>query len=322
MLATRISTPGDRDVMRLEELPTPAPGPGAVLVRIEAVGVNFVDVYERAGLYPRPLPFTPGSEAAGVVEQLGPGVQEVAVGDRVAYCSVPGAYATHAVVPAERLVPLPDGITTRQAAAAMLQGLTAHYLATSTYALSSADTCLIHAAAGGVGQLFCQIARRRGARVIGTVSTARKEELARAAGAHEVIRYTEQDFAAETRRLTDGRGVQVVYDSVGRTTFDASLTCLMPRGMLVLFGQSSGPVPPVDPQRLNRGGSLYLTRPTLAHYTATRDELLSRAGELLGWIDAGELRLRVDAELPLADAAEAHRRLEERETMGKILLIP
>ena len=322
MLAIRISTPGDRDVKRLEELPTPAPGPGAVLVRIEAVGVNFVDVYERAGLYPRPLPFTPGSEAAGVVEQLGPGVQEVAVGDRVAYCSVPGAYATHAVVPAERLVPLPDGITTRQAAAAMLQGLTAHYLATSTYALSSADTCLIHAAAGGVGQLFCQIARRRGAHVIGTVSTARKEELARAAGAHEVIRYTEQDFAAETRRLTHGRGVQVVYDSVGRTTFDASLTCLMPRGMLVLFGQSSGPVPPVDPQRLNRGGSLYLTRPTLAHYTATRDELLSRARELLGWIAAGELRLRVDAELPLADAAEAHRRLEERETMGKILLIP
>ncbi|HEX3158018.1 MAG TPA: quinone oxidoreductase [Gemmatimonadaceae bacterium] len=322
MLAIRISTPGDRDVMRLEELPTPAPGPGAVLVRIEAVGVNFVDVYERAGLYPRPLPFTPGSEAAGVVEQLGPGVQEVAVGDRVAYCSVPGAYATHAVVPAERLVPLPDGISTRQAAAAMLQGLTAHYLATSTYALSSADTCLIHAAAGGVGQLFCQIARRRGARVIGTVSTARKEELARAAGAHEVIRYTEQDFAAETRRLTHGRGVQVVYDSVGRTTFDASLTCLMPRGMLVLFGQSSGPVPPLDPQRLNRGGSLYLTRPTLAHYTATRDELLSRARELLGWIAAGELRLRVDAELPLANAAEAHRRLEERETTGKILLIP
>ena len=322
MLAIRISTPGDRDVMRLEELPTPAPGPGTVLVRLEAAGVNFVDVYERAGLYPRPLPFTPGSEAAGVVEQLGPGVQEVAVGDRVAYCSVPGAYATHAVVPAERLVPLPDGITTRQAAAAMLQGLTAHYLATSTYALSPADTCLIHAAAGGVGQLFCQIARRRGARVIGTVSTARKEELARAAGANEVIRYTERDFAAETRRLTDGRGVQVVYDSVGRTTFDASLTCLMPRGMLVLFGQSSGPVPPVDPQRLNRGGSLYLTRPTLAHYTATRDELLSRARDLLGWIDAGELRLRVDAELPLADAAEAHRRLEERETTGKILLIP
>ena len=322
MLAIRISTPGDRDVMRLEELPTPAPGPGTVLVRLKAAGVNLVDVYERAGLYPRPLPFTPGSEAAGVVEQLGPGVQEVAVGDRVAYCSVPGAYATHAVVPAERLVPLPDGITTRQAAAAMLQGLTAHYLATSTYALSSADTCLIHAAAGGVGQLFCQIARRRGARVIGTVSTARKEELARAAGANEVIRYTERDFAAETRRLTDGRGVQVVYDSVGRTTFDASLTCLMPRGMLVLFGQSSGPVPPVDPQRLNRGGSLYLTRPTLAHYTATRDELLSRARELLGWIAAGELRLRVDAELPLADAAEAHRRLEERETMGKILLIP
>lgn len=322
MLAIRISTPGDRGVMRLEELPTPAPGPGAVLVRVEAAGVNFVDVYERAGLYARPLPFTPGSEAAGVVEQLGPGVQEVAVGDRVAYCSVPGAYATHAVVPAERLVPLPDGITTRQAAAAMLQGLTAHYLATSTYALSPADTCLIHAAAGGVGQLFCQIARRRGARVIGTVSTARKEELARAAGANEVIRYTEQDFAAETRRLTDGRGVQVVYDSVGRTTFDASLTCLMPRGMLVLFGQSSGPVPPVDPQRLNRGGSLYLTRPTLAHYTATRDELLSRARDLLGWIAAGELRLRVDAELPLADAAEAHRRLEERETTGKILLIP
>ena len=322
MHAIRISTPGDRGVMRLQELPTPTPGPGTVLVRIEAAGVNFVDVYERSGLYQRPLPFTPGSEAAGVVEQLGSGVQGLTAGDRVAYTGVAGAYATHAVVPADRLVTLPDRVTTRQGAAAMLQGMTAHYLATSTYALAAGDTCLIHAAAGGVGQLLCQMARRRGARVIGTVSTARKEELAREAGAHEVIRYTEHDFAAETRRLTEGRGVQVVYDSVGRTTFDASLTCLARRGMLVLFGQSSGPVPPVDPQRLNRAGSLYLTRPTLADYTATREELLSRAGEVLGWIAAGELRLRLDAELPLADAAEAHRRLEERETTGKLLLIP
>jgi NADPH2:quinone reductase len=257
-----------------------------------------------------------------VVTALGPGVSEVAVGDRVAYSGVFGAYAEAAAVPASKLVKLPEGVTTRQGAAAMLQGMTAHYLAVSTYPLKPGDTCLVHAAAGGVGQLLCQIAKLRGARVLATVSTEEKARLAREAGADEVILYTEIDFAAEVKRLTEGRGVQVVYDGVGRTTFEKSLDSLAPRGLMALFGQSSGTVPPVEPAILNAKGSLYLTRPSLPHYTATREELLARAGDVLGWIAEGRLRVQVGAEYPLAEAAEAHRALEGRRTVGKVLLIP
>lgn len=324
MKAIRIQTPGGREVMRLaDDVPVPQPAAGQALVRIEAAGVNFIDVYRRSGQYKVPLPFTLGSEGAGVVEALGPGADGVRVGDRVAYEGTLGAYAEYAAVPADRLVVLPDGVTTRQGAALMLQGMTAHYLATSTYPLKAGDTCLVHAAAGGVGLLLCQIAsRHRGARVLGTVSTEEKAALARQAGAAATILYTRQDFAAEVKRITGGAGVQVVYDSVGRTTFDQSLDCLARRGLLALFGQSSGPVPPLDPQVLNQKGSLFLTRPTLAHYVATPAELRQRAGDLFDWVSRGELSVRIDAELPLADAAEAHRRLESRETTGKLLLIP
>ncbi|AHG93071.1 Alcohol dehydrogenase zinc-binding domain protein (plasmid) [Gemmatirosa kalamazoonensis] len=322
MRAIRVHAPGEAEAMRLEEAADPTPGPGEAVVRLEAIGVNFIDVYRRKGLYPQPLPFTPGSEGAGTVVAVAPDVTTVRVGDRVASESLVGAYAELAAAPAARLVALPHGVDTRTGAAVMLQGLTAHYLATSTYPLQPGDACLVHAGAGGVGLLLCQIASRRGARVIATVSTAEKEALARAAGAHDVIRYTEQDFVAEVKRRTGGAGVPVVYDSVGRTTFDGSLDCLARRGMLVLFGQSSGPVPPVDPQILNRKGSLFLTRPTLAHYTATRDELVARADELLGWVADGSLDVRVGATFPLADAADAHRALEGRATTGKVLLIP
>ena len=271
MRAIRVHAPGDAGALQLDEVPDPTPGPGEAVVRMEAIGVNFIDVYHRKGLYPQPLPFTPGSEGAGTVAAVAPDVTTVRVGDRVASETLRGAYAELAVARAERLVALPDAVDTRTGAAVMLQGLTAHYLATSTYPLQPGDTCLVHAGAGGVGLLLCQIASRRGARVIATVSTPEKEALARGAGAHDVIRYTEQDFVAEVKRLTGGAGVQVVYDSVGRTTFDGSLDCLARRGMLVLFGQSSGPVPPLDPQVLNRKGSLFLTRPTLAHYAAARE---------------------------------------------------
>jgi NADPH2:quinone reductase len=249
-------------------------------------------------------------------------VTAVKVGDRVAWTGISGSYATHLLAPAERLVPLPAGMDERTAAAAMLQGMTAHYLTRSTFPLAAGHTCLVHAAAGGVGLLLCQLGRRAGARVIGTVSTAEKAEQARAAGATDLILYREVDFEAEVRRLTDGRGVDVVYDSVGADTFDRSVRSLRRRGMVVLFGQASGPVPPVDPQLLNRAGSIYLTRPNLAHYTATRAELLERAGEVLGWVAAGELELHIAAELPLARAADAHRMLESRTTTGKVLLIP
>jgi NADPH2:quinone reductase len=322
MRAIRVHAPGDADALVLDEVPDPQPGPEEAVVRLEAVGVNFIDVYHRKGLYPQPLPFTPGSEGAGTVAAVGPGVTSVKVGDRVASETLKGAYAERAVARAERLVALPNGVETRTGAALMLQGLTAHYLATSTYPLKPGDTCLVHAGAGGVGLLLTQIAVRLGARVISTVSTAEKEALARQAGAHDVIRYTERDFVAEVKRLTGGAGVQVVYDSVGRTTFDGSLDCLARRGMLVLFGQSSGPVPPVDPQILNRKGSLFLTRPTLAHYAATREELAARSAELLGWVADGSLKVRIGAEYPLADAAAAHRALEGRETTGKVLLLP
>ena len=322
MRAIRIHETGGLDALRLDDLPLPEPGPGQARVRIEAIGVNFIDIYDRVGLYKRQLPLTLGSEAAGVVDALGPDVQDVEVGQRVAFVSIPGAYAEYALAPADRLVPIPDGMETRVAAAALLQGLTAHYLAYSTYPLDASKTALIHAAAGGVGHLLVQVAKRLGARVIGTAGSEAKAQLARQSGADEVILYTEQDFVAETRRLTGGKGVDVVYDSVGKTTFDGSLDCLHPRGYLVLFGQSSGPVPPLDPQVLNAKGSLFLTRPTLGHYIATRYELLWRAGDLFGWIANGALEVRIDATFSLDQAAEAHRYLEARKTHGKVLLIP
>jgi NADPH:quinone reductase len=320
--AIRVHQTGEPEVMQREDVEIPRPGPGQALLRIEAVGVNFIEIYQRSGLYKSPLPFTPGAEAAGTVEAVGSGVTTVRPGDRVGSINVLGAYAEYALVPAERVVPLPDGVTTRQAAAVLLQGITAHYLTTSTFPLSRGQTCLVHAAAGGVGLLLCQMASRRGARVIGTVSTEEKAALARDAGAEEVILYTRTDFETETRRLTGGAGVDVNYDSVGRTTFAKGLSCIAPRGMMVLYGQSSGPVDPLDPQALNQKGSLFLTRPSATHYTATRAELLERAGDVLRWLADGSLRVRIGRELPLADAVEAHRELTGRRTMGKLLLIP
>jgi NADPH:quinone reductase len=322
MKAIRVSRTGDPEVLQLEDVPDPIPGPGEAVVRLEAIGVNFVEIYHRRGLYSSQLPFTPGTEGAGMVVSVGPDVTGLRHGDRVASLNLLGSYAELARAPAERLVLLPETVDTRTAAAAMLQGLTAHYLATSTYPLKSGDWCLIHAAAGGVGLLLCQIARDRGARIIGTVSTPEKAELARAAGAHEVVRYTQQDFVSEARLITSGKGVSVVYDSVGKTTFEGSLNSLAPRGMLVLFGQSSGPVPPVDPQLLNSKGSLFLTRPTVAHYSATKEELTARASDLFQWVMTGALKVRVDRTFPLAQAAEAHRALEGRGSTGKLLLIP
>jgi len=322
MKAIRVHAPGGPDALRYEEIERPAPGPGHLLVKIEAAGVNFIDIYQRSGHYKVPLPVTLGQEAAGTVSAVGPGVAEPKVGDRVAYTTVLGAYAEYAVVPADRVVVLPDGVSTKQGAAVMLQGMSAHYLATSTYALKSGDACLVHAAAGGVGLLLCQIAKLRGARVFGTVSTRVKAALAREAGADDVILYTELDFETEVKRLTNGAGLQVIYDSVGKTTFEKGLGCLALRGMMVLYGQSSGPVGPFDPQVLNQRGSLFLTRPTLAHYIATRAELLARAGEVLGWIKSGKLTVRIERELPLAEAAEAHQLLQGRKTTGKVLLVP
>jgi NADPH:quinone reductase len=320
MHAIRVSRTGGPEVLEYVEVPDPAPKNDEALVRLEAVGVNFIDVYHRTGLYKLQLPFTPGSEGAGVIEEVGPGVRGFRAGERVAFAMVPGAYAEHIAVPAARLVAVPPDVDTRTAAAAMLQGMTAHYLANSTFPLAAGPTALVHAAAGGTGNLLVQMARRLGARVFGTASTA-KLDVVRAAGADAVIDYTTTDFEAEVMRLTEGAGVHVVYDSVGKTTFDASLRCVGRRGYLVLFGQSSGPVPPVDPARLAQKAA-YLTRPSLAHYTATRDELLARADDVLGTIASGELRLRIDRELPLRDAAEAHRLLESRKTVGKLLLIP
>jgi NADPH2:quinone reductase len=320
MKAIRVLKPGGREALRYMDVPDPHPERGQVLVALEFAGVNFFDVYQRAGTYPIPVPFTLGTEAAGIVVAVGSDVSDLKCGDRVAYQGVQGAYAQRTVAPADRLVRLPDTVSIRTAAALMLQGLTAHYLATSTYSLKAGDTALVHAAAGGVGLLLCQIAKLRGARVIGTVSTEDKAALARGAGADHVILYTQQDFVAQTKRFTDNRGVEVVYDSVGRTTFDQSLNCLAPRGLLVLFGQSSGAVPPFNPQVLNQKGSLYLTRPTLAHYVATRAELLRRAEELFDWLRGDKLSVRVDRVVPLKDVAEAHRALESRETTGKVLL--
>jgi NADPH:quinone reductase len=321
--AVRVHAVGGPEALQLEDVATPEPGPGEVLIEVAAVGVNFIDVYHRAGLYKVAMPFTPGQEAAGTVTALGPGVGGVRRGDRVAcYHGSLAAYAEYVVAPADRVVVLPDGVTPAQGAALMLQGMTAHYLACTTHPIRPGETCVVHAAAGGVGLLLCQIAKRRGARVIGTVSTTAKADLAREAGADEVIDYTAQDFSVAVMRLTGGAGAQVIYDSVGSTTFDAGLRCLARRGMMVLFGQSSGPVAPLDPQVLNQRGSLFLTRPTLGHYVATRAELESRARELLRWVRDGTLKLHIDRTWPLAQAGDAHRALEHRTTSGKVLLQP
>ena len=322
MKAIRVHTAGGPEAMRLDDIPQPAPKAGEALVKIDAAGLNYIDVYFRTGQYKAELPLTLGLEAGGTVTAVGPGTTDVKVGDKVAYTGVPGAYAEYAVVPAARLVVLPPGLTTRQGAAMMLQGMTAHYLATSTYPLKKGDTCLVHAAAGGVGLLLCQIAKMRGARVIGTVSTEEKATLAREAGADEVILYSKQDFEAEVKRLTDGTLLQVVYDGVGKTTFEKGFNCLAPRGMMVLYGAASGPIGAFDPQVLNAKGSLFLTRPSLNHHIITRAELVQRATEIGQWIKDGTLKLRVEFEFPLKDAAEAHRALEGRKTTGKVLIIP
>lgn len=318
MKAVVVRHTGDVSVLQLDEADGPKPGAGEALVRIEAAGVNFIEVYQRRGLYSRPLPFTPGSEAAGEVVAVGGGVTGVAVGDRVVSESFRGTYAELAVAPADRLVRVPARISTEVAAAVMIQGLTAHYLTTSTYPLKPGDWCVVHAAAGGVGLLLCQVAAKRGAHVIGTASTTAKQALAREAGAEHTVPYSE--LLPAVRRLTGGRGVQVVYDSVGQSTFNDSLDALAPRGMLVSFGQSSGPVGPIDPLVLSRKGSLFLTRPTLAHYVATREELLARSSDLFRWVEEGTIDVRIDRVFSLAETADAHRALEGRQTTGKILL--
>ncbi|MGE5619018.1 MAG: quinone oxidoreductase family protein [Sphingomonadaceae bacterium] len=322
MKLIRVHQYGGPEVMRLEEAPVPAPDPGEALVKVEAIGVNFIDIYVRSGAYKGNLPLTPGNEGAGTVEAVGPGVTEVKVGDRVAWGTAPGSYAEYHLVPVAKLAPIPDGVSFQQAAAVMLQGMTAHYLSTSTYPLKEGDSCLIHAAAGGLGQLLCQMAKMQGARVIGTAGSPEKAEIARQAGADEVVLYREQDFVAAARQFTAGSGVRVVYDTVGKDTFERGLDALARRGYMVLVGQASGPVPPIDPRILNVKGSLYLTRPSLVDYTATREELLSRARDVLRWLQAGKLRVKVDRVLSLAEAPEAHRALAARETAGKVLLLP
>lgn len=322
MRAIQVSQVGGPEALTVVELPTPEPKPNEALVQIKASGVNFIDVYFREGRYPAPLPFVNGQEGAGTVIAVGAEVSNLKPGERVAYTGSLGSYAEYAAVPAERLVRIPDGLDFNQAAAAMLQGMTAHYLLYSTYPLRAGETALIHAAAGGVGQLLVQMAKKIGARVIATAGSAEKAELARAAGADECIVYTEADFEAETRRLTDGQGVHVIYDGVGKETFDKDLNVLRPRGYLVLFGGSSGAVPPFDLIKLSQKGSLYITRPTLAHYIATRPELERRAAEVLRMIQSGHLKLRIHETYPLADAETAHRDLEGRKTTGKLLLIP
>ncbi len=313
---------GGPEVLRYQDVPNPEVAERQAIVKVDAIGLNYIDTYHRTGLYPLDLPFVPGLEAAGVIEALGPNAQDFKVGDRVAYSGIPSSYAEYVAAPEDRLIKLPDGVDTRTGAAAMLQGMTSHYLAHGTYPLKKGDTALIHAAAGGVGLLLVQMAKMCGARVLGTVSTEEKARLAGDAGADDIIRYTEQDFEAEVKRLTDGQGVNVVYDSVGKTTFDKSLNCLRPRGTLVLFGQSSGPVPPFDLIKLSQNGSLFITRPTMFDYTATREELVERAGALLDWIQTDRLKIRIDRTLALSDAAEAHRLLQGRQTTGKVLLIP
>ncbi len=322
MKAIQIHRFGGPEVLTYGEAPRPELRPGQALIKIAAAGLNYIDTYHRSGAYAVDLPFIPGMEAAGVVEEVAPDVAVVKPGDRVAYCMTPGAYAEIAAAPADRLVPLPPTLTFGNAAAVLLQGMTAHYLAHSTYPLHHGDVALIHAAAGATGSLLVQMAKRAGATVIATVGSQAKAELARGDGADHVIVYTETDFEAEVKAITGGRGVDVVYDSVGKTTFDQGLNCLRPRGLMALFGQASGPVPPIDLQVLNQKGSLFATRPTLGHYMATRSELLSRAGDVLMWVADGSLRVRIDQTMPLSQAAEAHRLLQSRQTAGKVLLIP
>jgi NADPH2:quinone reductase len=321
MKAIRVFEPGGPEKMQLVDEPTPQPGPKQALVRLHASGVNFIDVYFRTALYKADIPIALGNEGAGVVEAVGPDVTEVAPGDRVAWAGMfRGSYAQYAVTAAAALVKIPEHLDFNSAAAAMLQGMTAHYLTHSTYPLKSGDTCLVHAAAGGTGGLIVQMAKMLGARVFGTVSTAEKAQTARQHGADETILYTQQDFEAEVKRLTGGRGVDVVYDSVGKTTFEKSLNSLRPRGLMALFGQSSGPVSPFDPNILNGKGSLFLTRPSLGFHVATREELQWRAGDVLSWIDSGKLKVRIDHAYPLEEAAAAHRDLESRKTSGKLVL--
>ena len=322
MKAIQITETGGPEVLRYSDLPDPRPGPNQVLVKLEAVGLNYIDTYQRSGLYPVELPTVLGLEGAGVIERLGEGADAFAVGSRVAFCRMPGAYAEKIVVDQDRLVELPSEIGFPEATALMIQGLTAHYLTHSTYALGANDICLLHAAAGGVGLLLTQIAKRRGARVIGTVSTREKAELAKEAGADEVILYTETDFLDEVMRLTEGQGVNVVYDSVGQATFLRSLQCLRRRGTLVSFGQASGPIEPFAPGILSKHGSLYLTRPTLFDYVPDRGSLQQRADDLFKWYLSGELKVRIGATFSLAETPEAHRALEGRKTTGKVILLP
>ncbi len=325
MKAIRVHQFGGPEVLKYDEVATPAPGAGEARVKLEASGLNFVDIYQRTGAYKAALPFVLGQEGAGTVDSVGPGVTDVKVGDRVAYSSVMGAYAEYAIVPAARLIKVPEGVSSQQAAAVMLQGMTAHYLTHSTYPLKTGETALIHAAAGGVGLLAVQIAKMLGARVIGTVSTEEKARLAREAGADDIILYTQQDFEAEVKRLTGGKGVDVVYDSVGKTTFDKSLNCLRPLGYMVLFGQSSGAVAPFDPQILNAKGGLFLTRPSLMQYMQyipTRDKLMASANDLFQWMRQGKLKVRIDKTFPLAEAGKAHEYLASRQSKGKVLLVP
>jgi NADPH2:quinone reductase len=321
MKAIQVQKAGGPEVLQLVELPTPLPKPNEAVVRITAAGVNFIDVYHREGRYPVTLPFVIGQEAAGVVTAVGAGTAGVKVGDRVAYAGVMGGYAEYATIPTDRLVIIPAGVNDRQAASAMLQGMTAHYLAYDTFPLKSGQTALVHAAAGGVGLLLTQMAHNLGARVIATVSTEEKAKLAREAGADEVILYAQADFEAETKRLTGGKGVDVVYDSVGKTTFDKGLNTLRPRGMMVLFGGSSGAVPPFDLIQLSQKGSLFLTRPTMGHHVASSEELQKRAGAVLAMVAAGKLKLHIEHVYPLAEAQQAHRDLEGRKTTGKLLLL-
>lgn len=322
MKAIRIHQLGGADVLQLEEMPVPEPAATEVLIRVAAIGVNFIDVYYRTGLYKVTLPFTPGNEAAGVVVAVGEQVKDLQPGQRVVFAMTLGGYAEYVVVPAWRVVALPEALAFEVGAAVMLQGMTAHYLTHTVYPLKAGDTCLVHAAAGGIGLLLVQMAVQRGARVIGTVSTEAKAALARAAGAAEVILYTQQDFEQEVKRLTAGRGVEVVYDAVGKTTWEKSMNCLRPRGYLVFFGQASGPVPPIDPLALSARGSLFMTRATLTHYTATREELLWRANDVLAAVMQGKLTVRIHGILPLAEARRAHELLESRQTSGKLLLRP
>jgi NADPH2:quinone reductase len=322
MKAIVIGKFGGPEVLEYREVPAPAMDARQILVRQKAIGVNFIDIYRRTGLYPVTFPHIPGSEGAGIVEALGADARGISIGDRVVYTDARGAYSESVAVPADRAVRIPKGIDFEQAAAAMLQGMTAHYLALDTYSIKKGDTVLIHAAAGGVGLLLVQVARMRGARVIATVSTPEKAELARGAGAHEVILYGQEDFVAAVKRITGGKGVQAVYDSVGKDTFMKSLDCLAPRGTLIAFGQSSGKVEAIEPGILSAKGSLYLTRPTIGNYTAEATELERRAADIFKWISKGDLNVRIGTRLPLEQAAEAHRMLEARETSGKVLLIP